>query len=123
MVGGKLIDKVLSKLGTVRNELLICDILGVLIFNWVAFNLTKAAETWVKASGVALHFTSIVVFVVFGVFYLHALRFLPSSEQERRFARRAEQDMEEFAARRQRARARAAARPVASGQGAGNAGS
>jgi hypothetical protein len=107
----KLFAQVLSKLGTIKNELLVFVVLTTIVTHGVAYFLSYSGVGWKEVCGVVMHFISIANAFGFAAFYLYALLQLPSSDQEFLFASSAKRTMAEHD-RRGRSR-RAPAKAVA----------
>ena len=90
---------ILSRLGTLRNELLVFAVIVCLILNASAYPLDKSFDPRTQVStlqvygGLAMHLASILVLLLFGGFYCYAFLRLPSSAQELMFVSNAENEL------------------------------
>jgi len=97
-VSGK---NIISRLGIIKNELLIFIVLICLILNAsAAYGLDNSADPTQKHGGLLMHYASVVI-VLFGIgFYIYAYLNLPSSTQELAFVNEARKISKEHKIRR-----------------------
>lgn len=87
--------EILNKLGTIKNEILIYAVIGIIIINSVGLTLTLDDDPVRTISGIVMHFLSMVIFAGFGIFYVYAFLRLPSSAQELYFLSSADKILKE----------------------------
>lgn len=93
---------VLERVGVLRNQLLIFVILGVIVLNWFAGDLSKDSERWVKKCGVIMHFLTVPIFVGSLVFYCWLLVRMPGTALEKEFSNDAEAALKKHKQKKER---------------------
>jgi len=72
----------LSRVAVIKNQLLAFVIVISVVLNASAISLDHSQERFQKVGGTCMHLSTVLITVLFGVFYCYALFRLPGSQQE-----------------------------------------
>lgn len=92
-VDQKSVQRIVNRIGPVKNQGMAFVLLATLIINLAAYPLSGSDDLWKQICGVAMHFIAILLPVGYLFFYIYAVFHLPSSQQEFLFAEQAKRTL------------------------------